>query len=353
MAYVLSLRPCSPLKRSFSDSPYLQSCSPPKDPYLGILSDITTRNVSTCSMNTLGSNKTGYLSVGNENTPPLSTQSLLNLVPENDQHPGWHLESLQALRKRACNGKRPSPYLSQSANPSHPYARKSREARNNTVPSLPAVDIGADCESNNHNSDEDEIFDLYEAIRIPLPEEHVPGDDIAPAENQAPYQQPALTTSQPFRRWLSTLRRRHAQRQRDSNVDACLTAVDSLTEQDACAWHNDPSRMAARRMSESVSSSMGCVVTLQSASMTLASTSIAPRSDVVPVAGRNFRRSTFSEIRRSGESHRGLLGPVVDESAWLRSLQRRKIIEELISSEESYIADLKVLINVLRCFRLN
>lgn len=46
------------------------------------------------------------------------------------------------------------------------------------------------------------------------------------------------------------------------------------------------------------------------------------------------------------DSHRGLLGPIMDESAWLRSLQRRKIVEELIASEEGYIADLKVLINV-------
>lgn len=46
------------------------------------------------------------------------------------------------------------------------------------------------------------------------------------------------------------------------------------------------------------------------------------------------------------DSHRGTLGPIIDESAWLRSLQRRKIVEELIVSEEGYIADLKILINV-------
>jgi hypothetical protein len=46
------------------------------------------------------------------------------------------------------------------------------------------------------------------------------------------------------------------------------------------------------------------------------------------------------------DSHLGPLGPIIDESACLRSLQRRKIVEELIASEEGYISDLKVLINV-------
>ncbi|KAI9870394.1 MAG: hypothetical protein M1830_004299 [Pleopsidium flavum] len=36
----------------------------------------------------------------------------------------------------------------------------------------------------------------------------------------------------------------------------------------------------------------------------------------------------------------------MDEAAWDRALKRRKILEELVSSEESYVADLKVLTNV-------
>jgi hypothetical protein len=90
------------------------------------------------------------------------------------------------------------------------------------------------------------------------------------------------------------------------------------------------------------------VFTMKSATMTNASTSIAPRSEHgIQGRGRIGNRSShYSDIRRSLDSHPGPLGPIVDESAWLRSLQRRKIVEELIASEESYIADLKVLINV-------
>lgn len=46
------------------------------------------------------------------------------------------------------------------------------------------------------------------------------------------------------------------------------------------------------------------------------------------------------------DSYRGTLGRIVDESAWLRSLQRRKIVEELIVSEAGYIDDSKILIHV-------
>jgi hypothetical protein len=81
--------------------------------------------------------------------------------------------------------------------------------------------------------------------------------------------------------------------------------------------------------------------------MTVGSTSIALRSDAgYPGKGRVGRSSHYSDARRSMNSHRGTLGPIVDKCAWLRSLQRRKIVEELIASEEGYIADLKILINV-------
>jgi hypothetical protein len=46
------------------------------------------------------------------------------------------------------------------------------------------------------------------------------------------------------------------------------------------------------------------------------------------------------------DSHRGTLGPIVDDSAWLQSLQFRKIFEELIVSEAGYTADLEILLNV-------
>jgi hypothetical protein len=92
---------------------------------------------------------------------------------------------------------------------------------------------------------------------------------------------------------------------------------------------------------------MAFVTAVKSTSITIASTSIAPTSAKGPQSkARLGNRSSNTDARRSMDSHHGGLGPVIDESAWLRSLQRRKVVEELIASEEGYIADLKVLINV-------
>jgi hypothetical protein len=155
------------------------------------------------------------------------------------------------------------------------------------------------------------------------------------------------------RRRLSTLRRRHMQRRDDHAPPSARVSFD-LDPQDRDIFlrplHLEDS---LRRNSESMSSSMGGVITVKSASMTIGSTSIAPRSENGFLGeGRTGNRSShYSDARRSLDrgsldSHRGPLGPVIDESAWLRSLQRRKIVEELIGSEEGYISDLKVLINV-------
>lgn len=87
---------------------------------------------------------------------------------------------------------------------------------------------------------------------------------------------------------------------------------------------------------------------VNSASITIASASIAPRSDASgfhPSVRLGTRDSNFSEAGKSVEGTVVTLGPIIDEGTWLRSLQRRKIVEEIISSEESYIGDLKVLIN--------
>ena len=90
---------------------------------------------------------------------------------------------------------------------------------------------------------------------------------------------------------------------------------------------------STRRMSGSMSSSLGFVRAMKSASITLASVSMAPRSHRGwPSKSRVENRSSgFSNARVSMESNAGSLGPVIDEGAWLRSVQRRKVLEELIA----------------------
>lgn len=348
MAYVLSLRPHSPLKRSFSDNPYLQSCSPVKDPLLSPLCDITDRNASACSLYSLGSNRVGSWAISNENKPPKASRSQLSLVPANSSTSAVKPVD-QGSRNHAADVEHPPPLRSRAAAPADPYSRRIREVHH--VPEL-STSSGSSSEImdvDKSHVNESDLFDLYEAIQVPLPEgrfsentgseSHVEAEMVSTTDSN---------NSQPFRRWLSTLRRRHAQHRNDRATEQPRLSLESesmVRETLSLPLHELDS---LRRNSESMSSSIGCITTMRPASMTVASASIAPRSETGyrGKARIGNRSSHYSDVRRSLDSHSGHLGPIVDESAWLRSLQRRRIVEELIASEESYIGDLKVLINV-------
>jgi hypothetical protein len=353
MAYVLSLRPHSPLKRSFSDNPYLASCSPLKDVTFGALRDVTPRNASACSLYSLGSNRAGEWLRGTENTPPPASCSLLDLVPETDGH-GTHVElNHHVPRKRSCGLNRPAPSFSKISTPANPYSRRARVTLQepehlSSDPSSPEPMV-----VDNNTDDDTEFFDLYEAIHIPLPEGPWSDNTSSEARGEPNVRDENIVSPQPFRRWMSTLRRRHIHRRNDPMTELPSVAVEMI-EDDALLFPPIvPITETVRRLSGSMSSSMGCVTAIHSASITVASASIAPRSDTPGVAdkGRLGKRSShYSEARKSTESHGGALSTIIDEGAWLRSAQRRKVVEELISTEESYIADLKVLVNASPCF---
>ncbi|KAF2714037.1 hypothetical protein K504DRAFT_462484 [Pleomassaria siparia CBS 279.74] len=348
MAYVLSLRPQSPLKRSFSDNPYLRPCSPLGDASLNALRDITPRNASTCSLYSLVPNKAGEWLRGIENTPPpLTTQSLLDLGQDRGIY-GINVRTIDhAPWKRNCGTNRPLPSFSRPRAPADVYEKRNREMEQVTeTSSNDHVSVEyAEVDGSGQDDDATEFYNLYEAIHIPLPEVRF-SDNIGCESKDEPELEdepiPVALSPQPFRRWMSTLRRRHVHRRKDTILETPRWSVDFI---------EGDSTMAAplRRKSESFSSSsLACVTAIKSDSITVASASIAPRSETGGLHGKpriGNRSSGFSDARRSTDSNTGALGPIIDESAWLRSLQRRRIVEELISSEESYIADLKVLIN--------
>jgi hypothetical protein len=353
MAYVLSLRPHSPLKRSFSDNPYLQSCSPLKDSLLAQLGDVTACNTSACSLYSLNSNRAGSWACGNENTPPLTSQSLLSLVPDEHTSAFGAVHIDRGPRKRTYGINRPLPTITRGTAPSNPYSRRNRQAQHVTEPPFtsdsshsPHGSINAD----HVHLEEADTFDLYEATHVPLPTCRRVSDNTD-SEPHARRNQAPLTMAcqpQPFRRWLSTLRRRHIHRQKKHTSERSQLSFEFESQDSDELPLSSRHQESQHRISESMSSSMGCITAIKSASVTVASTSIAPRSDngCHTQCRIGNRSSHHSDIRRSLDSHRGPLGPIVDERAWLRSLQRRKIVEELIASEEGYIADLKVLVNV-------
>jgi hypothetical protein len=115
-------------------------------------------------------------------------------------------------------------------------------------------------------------------------------------------------------------------------------------------------------MKSSSLSSMGFVSAVKTASISLASftgpaASRKTRQSVQQRSGTRSSRFSDNEARLSIDSS-GLPAAVIDEGTRDRAVKRRRVLEELLSTEESYIADLKILINVgyillNRSFRTN
>lgn len=145
--------------------------------------------------------------------------------------------------------------------------------------------------------------------------------------------------SKPFRRWVSTLRRRKQQRPPPSVMPR--NHRWTLDDFDTAPLETQTSH--AR--SDSGTSSLRFVAGVKSATITLASASIAPLSRRASKWRRTHNRSSImsgSDARPSIDTQRSVL----DDAGKLRSRKRREKLEELIRTEESYVADLKALSNV-------
>jgi hypothetical protein len=112
-------------------------------------------------------------------------------------------------------------------------------------------------------------------------------------------------------------------------------------------------RDAGHDRQSSSGSSFGFVEAVKTASASLASGSVFARSRRNSIRSSRAQTHTDRSSRRSLSSHRcsedscGLDKPqVLDKAAVERSLQRRRILEELISTEEGYIGDVRFLMNV-------
>ncbi|KAI1082770.1 Dbl homology domain-containing protein [Whalleya microplaca] len=147
----------------------------------------------------------------------------------------------------------------------------------------------------------------------------------------------------PFHKWMKTLHKR-AHRSRIHDIDG---PTDPFPEY---YFGVDGSLPDGHRKSSS-GSSYGFVAAVRSASVSLASNSVItrPRRHTARSshgrADRSSRGSAscprFSEDSASFESTY-----IADPGVTERLLQRRRILEELINTEESYIGDIKFLMNV-------
>ncbi|KAF4454350.1 hypothetical protein F53441_3107 [Fusarium austroafricanum] len=151
----------------------------------------------------------------------------------------------------------------------------------------------------------------------------------------------------PFSRWMRSLHRRVSHRDHEEEI----WPPDAGWEHLECSgsYQRSLRRKLTRRLSSS-GSSLDLIAAVQSASISIASASAISRS-------RRYHRHSHCRSRTERSSRASLSAPRfseesapfervnVDIAAIQRSLRRRQILEELISTEESYIGDIRFLIH--------
>lgn len=149
---------------------------------------------------------------------------------------------------------------------------------------------------------------------------------------------------QAFRRWVSKLRRKKIHKPVTVTPRTQRWSLDDFEAKAKSPQKQRPSRHSKQA---SYGSSIGFVTAVRSATATLASASIPTISRRNSKWRRTQQHSSLfsgSDPRPSVDTQRS----IVDEAARHRSRKRREKVEELIRTEEGYVADLKALSNVTR-----
>ncbi|KAJ4272288.1 hypothetical protein NW762_000999 [Fusarium torreyae] len=180
--------------------------------------------------------------------------------------------------------------------------------------------------------------------RPSCPQIHVePIGKLAPDNPRAENAKPR----RPFHKWMRALHRRVSHRGHGEEIWPPSAGWEHL--ESSGTYQQSLRRKLSRRKSFS-GSSMGLIAAVQSASISLTSASAVSRS-------RRHHRHSHCRSRTERSSRASLSAPrfsedstplervKVDVAATHRSLRRRQILEELISTEESYIGDIRFLTN--------
>ncbi|RMZ78367.1 hypothetical protein DV738_g3924, partial [Chaetothyriales sp. CBS 135597] len=99
-------------------------------------------------------------------------------------------------------------------------------------------------------------------------------------------------------------------------------------------------------LSDRVTKQMGLVHTVKTTSFSIGSFSILSRS-LRPGRSNDTRGLVSNHSRFSSDSERPPTISSIDEAALRRAVKRRQILDEIISTEESYIADLRALVYLM------
>ncbi len=354
MATTLSFSPPSPFNVSFIEKSYQCSSTLLRNSSsnsLGTVRRLGQRHLSTGSFVTASSHQSDFLSPWDENGP-------------SQRHSSSNYERLKSLeppgitRKTSSHISRKSSWGTDIPPPPPPSGILPLDAEADL---LDEIDLGAGCgedrleESNYHYPDFGDSLTLGRHLHTGREESVSSGNTYHEALKPKDGQKPTFTRvnagTQPFKKWVSTLRRKNRKKRSRSCSEAEARTSEGGDISSLSLNHENISNKLSHHKKSFSASSMGFVTAVKTASLSLATFSVAAKSRRLGRSSQGqseFRNSRLSnpDGRLSMDSNWSPAAVNLDPGVWTRSLKRRSVLEEILNSEESYVADLKLLLNV-------
>ena len=309
---------------------------------------------SSGSARSLGSNSSARLRIGNENLVARqnASHSSLKLSPYTVNSSSVRQTSKQASHRSSWgNDISPSP---------HEQGVSSLLAE---AGPLEDIDLNAGCGESlysrheigqdvNSNTGRGLSFDIrkQEMLSIPRLPSSASQELTSPRSSNVATEH-ALKSENPVKRLVGALRTQGPKRRHSLTVRKERWILDDFDEAKSIETDQPQGRRLNGHQKASSWSSSGIRNAIKSATVRLQSATNRPHSPI-------FSRARLLKSNRGSRTSNAASGASIDgdqvaarvneHAARDRAVQRRRIVEELISSEESYVADLKVLLHVGR-----
>ena len=336
------LRPSLPGQEKAGQCPYKPFDGDQSDTSLNTVHRTLRRDISLSSAASYSSFKSGQLRVRNAVIQPSQSTSASNLY--------WS-ESPRSSSYRRTSSKQASHKSSWGTEILVPPKPSNTSSFLHNAGPLEDVDFNVQRErAGNTARTNSFVADPYLSLQVA---QEMVARSLRNQENSRPstmMTKSATPATHSIRRWISTLRRKRSKNIGSLKVREERWSLDDF-EDTVCNRPPLPRRqtMSSHRKTSSWASS-GLVEAVRSAKGGLGTLSVAPsgrknRKSIIRGSDNSSRMSQSGNRTSIDSDHASTY--LVDEAALARGIQRRRTLEELVSSEESYISDLKVLVNVV------
>ena len=296
-----------------------------------------SRKVSVSSFESSGSNSSVLRREKNENIPPLrETSSTSHLSARDTVNPTSTAVQLKASQKFVRKIDIEGPQKLSTSNSSTKVERTETNV---------SASYGQDEENaSNYTTGMQPRLSFDVAKKDILSISHQRDQPIKRLEGDNPSSTVTGVTRHPLKKLMNSVRHKNSHHRASLKIREERWSLDDSDRAQTADGLYKPYAKSTRHSKSSSWSSSGIVTAVRSATTNLG-IPYTKRPSEIHNSKRSNPPNTAKKLFSDGsqESTR-----IVDEAAWNRARQRRSTLEELIVSEESYVADLKVLVNVSR-----